>query len=63
MGKSGVVFFFSTRMGFDGLSRWIELNKVALCVFAPSEWDLIIDGLCRWFEYVKVALSGFFPSG
>ena len=41
MGKSGVRRFFPIRVGFDGLCRWVEWDKVALGVFFPSGWDLM----------------------
>ena len=33
--------FFSIRVKFDGLCRWVEWDKVALGVFFPSGWDLM----------------------
>ena len=33
--------FFFIRMGFDGLCRWAEWDKVALGVFFSSGWDLM----------------------
>ena len=45
-------------MGFDGLCRWVEWDKVALGVFFPSGWDLIdcVGGLSGTDVF-------FFPSG
>ena len=48
-------------MGFDGLCRWVEWDKVALGVFFPIRVGF--DGLCRWLEWDKVALGVFFLSG
>ena len=33
-------------MGFEGLCRWVEWDKVALGVFFPSGWDLMDCVLC-----------------
>ena len=33
--------FFPIRVGFDGLCRWAEWDKVALGVFFSSGWDLM----------------------
>ena len=47
-------------MKFDGLSGWVEWDKVALGV---SSIRTGFDGLCRWVEWDKVALAVrcFFP--
>ena len=41
--------FFPIRVGFDGLCRWVEWDKVALGVFFPSEGNLMecVGGLSR----------------
>ena len=43
-GLSGIKWrqvFFPIRVGFDGLCRWVEWDKVALGGFFPSGWDLM----------------------
>ena len=41
MGGVALGVFFSIRVRFDGLCRWVEWDKVALGVFFPSGWDLM----------------------
>ena len=42
MGESVVRGLYPIRVGFGGLCRWLEWEKVPLGAYFPSVWDLVV---------------------
>ena len=59
-GMSGIkcrYWLFPIRLGFGGLCKWLERDKVSLGAYFPSGWDLVV---CEAFvAFRKLDLSYF----